>query len=323
MTTSKLFPFAFALIILITFTAFAGIPTCTSYGACVEVINNCPFPLYMQRSWIDGSYYYPTNVTVVNGNGDKVVLDITSWTDLYGARLFAWWQNPIGNQSVINNYNIFRDWIDIQYFNVGGMQYWSGSSAKFYFALPVHMKPFNASKDCPYIKPIGQGNIKVFDVIKQCPTLFKHAPPFGTCVSPTALCHYKPNSTICTGLYSIIAECVSDGNCLLPMSTLDYILCDSWCQQPNAEKWCAAINRGIYHHVKNGGTQNNTDIFYQNEPYNIFAKWLHYANSNMTNNNDYQHQLAFGCDDYEGQTGHSYDGKCDTNFLSVTFCPSG
>ena len=69
----------------------------------------------------------------------------------------------------------------------------------------------------------------------------------------------------------------------------------------------------MYSTQANGGNQNNPSDFYKTTPYNTYASFIHTNEAK---------EYAFPYDDYQGDGSSGYQ-SCTTNFMKVTFCPSG
>lgn len=133
----------------------------------------------------------------------------------------------------------------------------------------------------------------------------------GVCEAPGAYCSATPSGSICNIFNTTLAQCVKDGNCQSGVTTTEAYGCSSWFSQE--PEWCAAINRGVYATQANGGNQEDPSKFYLTAPYNQYAKWVH---TNLAK------EYAFPYDDYQGNGTSGYN-SCTTNFMAVTFCPSG
>eukprot|EP01084_Bolivina_argentea_P122020 216254_1 len=274
------------------------------YSSCVQVTNRCPNTLYLQRTTVDGPEGNPTKVTTAN-SGQTVILDISGWKINSGQRLYAWWANPVGKNL---NGMTQRDKVEINHCNNNPNTMCYNPTAVDYFGLPVNIGPVNAN-DCSNIPVTGSGKIKVSTIRSGCPTQFISTPPYGVCQSPGALCSYNKSAPICSALDPTIKQCVSDGHCQSGVTTPQCYGCSGWfSQQP---EWCAALNRGMY--GPNAGNQNDPSQFYKNAPYNTYASWIHTGLAK---------EYAFPYDDYQGNGASGYN-SCSTNFLAVTFCPSG
>mmetsp|Transcript_35765 Transcript_35765/g.31550 ORF Transcript_35765/g.31550 Transcript_35765/m.31550 type:complete len:233 (+) Transcript_35765:302-1000(+) len=231
-----------------------------------------------------------------------MVLDITGWKDLSGQRLYAWWDNPIGQNL---NPLEWRDKVEINWCSNEPNRMCYNPTAVDYFGLPVTMGPYN-NDDCPNVEYTGQDSISVQDVESLCPTEYIETGEAGVCKSPFQVCVGGSTDELCSHLDSKITECVNDGSCQSGVTTTQAYGCSDWFgAQPDI---CAALNRGIY------PTDDQSDIskFYVNEPFSSYAKFVH------TNNAKH---YAFAYDDVGGQGTSGYN-ECETNFLSVTFCPS-
>ncbi len=70
---------------------------------------------------------------------------------------------------------------------------------------------------------------------------------------------------------------------------------------------CAALNRGMTDDPDN----DDMTLYYQNEPHNTYAKWVHEICPNI---------YAFSYDDWNAHGGFR---SCSGNELRITFCPNG
>ena len=180
------------------------------------------------------------------------------------------------------------------------------------FGLPVFIGPYNAA-DCQSGATTGFGTIKVAEVANQCPYVFESTPPFGVCQSPRLVCINDPSNAICTQLDGIIAQCVADGNCQSGTTTQNVWGCNG-AQMSTDPKWGSAIQRGIYYSVANGGAENNKNLFYQNEPYNKYAAFIHSTGAE---------HYAYPYDDYPSTLNEGGYIKCDNlRYMKVQFCPA-
>ena len=272
--------------------------TCDTDG-CVLVTNNCPFPLYLQRTVIDGSdENSPDSVTTISSNGESI-LDITGWNGLSGQRLYAWWSNPIG--ATLNPLE-YRDKVEINWCGTSPNRMCYNPTAVDYFGLPVTMGPYN-SDDCPSVEYSGQDTLSVNDISSLCPTQYVSSGVGGVCKSPYQLCLSDATNSLCSALDSRISDCGS--SCSGGTTTQVYGCSDIFSSQPQV---CAALHRGL----DIDDAQTDTSTFYVNSPYNEYAQMIH--------TNDAKH-YAFAYDDFGGQGTSGYN-ECETNFLSVIFCPA-
>eukprot|EP01083_Nonionella_stella_P235565 828176_1 len=284
--------------------------SCPSDKACIFVDNQCPFSLYLQRTTIDGYETLPTNVTAL-AQTNQTVLDITGWEGLGGQRLYAWWQNPIGQNLDPLTY---RDKVEINRCSSNQLCY--NPTAVDYFGLPVKIGPYRSS-DCPSVPMTGVYNIKVNEIESQCPTQYEFTPPNGVCLSPQRVCWCDASDEMCSKFDTIIEQCIQDGYCSSDITTPQVYACSKGISQDSKdERLCAALNRGVYPYAFTSG---NPDFFYQSSPYNEYAKFIHTGGAQ---------EFAFPYDDYGVWTAndHGYSDQsgyrtCETNFLSVTFCP--
>eukprot|EP01083_Nonionella_stella_P137974 419774_1 len=282
--------------------------SCSSDKACILVRNECPFSLYLQRTAIDGTdESVPSTVTTL-AKTKETVLDITGWEGLGGQRLYTWWQNPIGQNLDPLTY---RDKVEINRCSSNQLCY--NPTAVDYFGLPVKIGPYRSS-DCPSVPMTGVYNIKVNEIESQCPTQYEFTPPNGVCLSPQRVCWCDASDEMCSKFDTIIEQCIQDGYCSSDITTPQVYACSKGISQDSKdERLCAALNRGVYPYAFTSG---NPDFFYQSSPYNEYAKFIHTGGAQA---------FAFPYEDvdigypfYVEDSGYQ---TCETNFLSVTFCP--
>eukprot|EP01083_Nonionella_stella_P291132 990661_1 len=180
-------------------------------------------------------------------------------------------------------------------------------ASRDYFGLPVEIGPYTSS-DCPSVEATGAYNIKVNQIKSECPTEYVVTSPHGVCLSPQRVCWKDASKEICSTFDSIIQQCAKDGNCNSDLTTTQVYACSESMSQD--ARLCAAINRGMYSYY-GSSTDANHSLFYQSSPYNEYAKFIHTGGAQ---------EYAFPYDDYGGNGASGYE-TCDTNFLSVTFCP--
>ena len=77
----------------------------------------------------------------------------------------------------------------------------------------------------------------------------------------------------------------------------------------NQAGYCAGLNRGVYPELD----QDDSSVFYVNEPYNEYSAWIHTGG---------ELEYGFPYDDYGSSDSSGYNG-CSTNMLSVKWCPVG
>eukprot|EP01083_Nonionella_stella_P173711 600018_1 len=291
---------------------------CPDYNnkACVFVDNQCPFTLYLQRTTIDGAGTNETSPTYVTtlAKTKQTVLDITEWAGLGGQRLYAWWQNPIGQDLDPLTY---RDKVEINRCASNKLCY--NPTAVDYFGLPVKIGPYRSS-DCPSVSMTGAYNITVNEIESQCPTQYTATPPHGVCLSPQRVCWCDSSDAMCSAFDTILRKCSNDGYCSSGLTTPQVYACSGSLSRDSQDaRLCAALNRGRYSYKNKLQSQSNSDLFYQSSPYNEYAKFIHTGGAQ---------EFAFPYDDYGVWTAndHGYSDQsgyrtCETNFLSVTFCP--
>eukprot|EP01083_Nonionella_stella_P035223 96203_1 len=278
--------------------------TCSDNRACVFVDNQCPFPLYIQRTIIDSGINESFPYTVTNlATNKQVVLDITGWKDLPGQRLYAWWQDPIGR---VLDPLMFRDKVEINWCGTEPNKMCYNPTAVDYFSLPVSIGPYHSS-DCPSVPMTGADNIQVNEIKYRCPTEFIRTSPHGVCLSPARVCYNDPTHPMCSQFDDVIKQCVDHGQCNSNLTTYQVYACSE--TMSASPQLCAAINRGMYTHLLNNGSDANHSLFYTTSPYNEYAKFIHTGGAP---------EYAFPYDDWHEDSGYEV---CETNLLSVTFCP--
>ena len=134
------------------------------------------------------------------------------------------------------------------------------------------------------------------------------------CVSPRSYCLNPAHDSepACHVLDDEIARCATTkSGCegASGASTAEAFACSGFFA--SSPKWCAALNRGTL----DDPDSTDLSIYYKNEPYNDYAKWVHGICPGI---------YAFAYDDYPSGAQESGFHACGGGReLHVTFCPRG
>lgn len=261
-----------------------GWPDAPTSGAAVwtRVRNLCPFPIWIHAAGSTGTLT-PDNAQLATGD----IIDYATPAEWSAARVTAYRDGPgqgevekaemtIGNG--VLNYNVtYVDWV----------------------GLPLEIVGVGAGcNDADHVTGCYAPSATLND---GCPHDFLR--DNGRCLSPRSYCLNPANqgTTYCHSLDSTIDACA---HC--PDATTPEVFA---CSGPYAEepRLCAALNRGI----SQTPDDNDPSHFYQNPPYNDYAKWVHEACPDI---------YAFSYDDWQSHGGFR---ACSGNELRITFCPAG
>lgn len=289
---------------------------------CLNVINRCPFPLWIHAKNHDGVTLQPDDAKLAaSGQADSVrQYDLPeSWPS---ARVGAFWVDPHGPAPDPEAYGK----VELT-FEDGKMNY--NITYVDYLALPMRMEA--VGPDCAKtddFDPRVSCDVPVAKVLAGCPSGLLDG---KKCLSAAAYCSEgaHADAPLCHALDQEIADCASQNpeTCgiatQLGNTTVDVYRCSGYfdsqpakCDPPSTtchaegNKWCAALNRGML------AQPDSTDaaLYYQTEPYNPYAKWVHQTCPGI---------YAFAYDDYPSGAGQSGFRACTANRIDVTFCPAG
>jgi hypothetical protein len=297
-------------------SADSGPPALTGQACatppCVNVINECPFPLWIHAINNPGTApvtLMPDNAEIASLGQRQYSLP-SSWP---AARINAYWQDPTASGSDPNAF----DKVELTY-GSGTMNY--NITYVDYLALPARMEAVDSA--CPKTStfdPLVQCDVPVAQVLSGCPSNLLDG---RRCLSAGIYCSDAANQSqsICHALDSTLAQCEQQNASTCGMAaqlgngTPNVYSCsgyfDSQGSHTDGNKWCAALNRGML------AAPDSTDAthYYQSPPYNVYAKWVHDTCPNI---------YAFAYDDYPAGAGQSGFRSCQAARLDVTFCPGG
>jgi hypothetical protein len=259
-------------------------------GILIHVENRCPFDIWIHGAG-NGAVLQPDNAQIkVNEFRDYTAPD--TWP---AARVTASSAGTPGNEldkvemtlgNKIINYNVtYVDWV----------------------GLPVEMVSIGTGADC---KRVGC-YLPEAQILTGCPDGLLSG---KRCLSAGSYCGSAANQAkpYCHALDAKIAQCAGNAGGKYPGcgngSTPQVYGCSGFFG--GSPKWCAALNRGMIDDPDNG----NIALYYQNAPYNTYAKWVHSVCPGI---------YAFPYDDY-GKTNESGFHACSGGRqLNITFCPAG
>jgi hypothetical protein len=289
-----------------------------AHPPCLNVINNCPFAIWIHAAANGGPTLAPDNAMLPTGGVRQYDVP-ASWP---AARVNAYWVDPT---SAAADPNAF-DKVEL---TVGGGVMNYNITYVDYLALPSQMEAVGAAcaKTATFDPKVGCG-VPVGSVLAGCPAGLLDG---KRCLSAGLYCASAANagSAYCHALDGAIATCAQQNPATcgiapqLGNSTVNVYQCSGYFDsQPascspasttchmDGNKWCAALNRG------NLSQPDSTDstLFYKNAPYNTYAKWVHDTCPNI---------YAFAYDDYPPGAGASGFRSCTADRLDVTFCPGG
>jgi len=285
---------------------------------CLNVINNCPFAIWIHAAANGGPTLTPDNAMLPTGGVRQYDVP-ASWP---AARVNAYWDDPT---SAASDPNAF-DKVEL---TVGGGVMNYNITYVDYLALPSQMEAVGAAcaKTATFDPKVGCA-VPVGNVLAGCPAGLLDG---KRCLSAGLYCASGANagSAYCHALDGAIATCAQQNPATcgiaqqLGNSTVNVYQCSGYFDsQPancspasttchmDGNKWCAALNRG------NLSQPDSTDstLFYKSAPYNTYAKWVHDTCPNI---------YAFAYDDYPSGAGASGFRSCTADRLDVTFCPGG
>lgn len=285
---------------------------------CVNVVNACPFPLWIHGAANGGVTLAPDNAKV--DAHDVLQLDLPDeWP---AARINAYWIDPAGPAPDPDAH----DKVELTF--LGGVMNYNITYVD-YLALPARMEAVGpACLKSPSFDPRVSCDVAVGAVLQGCPDGLLDD---ERCLSAAAFCSIAANQAApyCHALDGAIAACAAQhpATCgvaaQIGNTTVDAYRCSGYfdSQPPNCSpasptchaegnKWCAALNRGML------GAPDSTDTsqFYSTTPYNTYSKWVHETCPGI---------YAFAYDDYPAGAGESGFRACKADRLDVTFCPGG
>lgn len=282
---------------------------------CFNVINRCPFPL-----WIHAE------------NNDKVVLE----PDLQILAPAEWQQYPVPAEWPAGRINAYyadpgrapeaHDKVEVTVTN-GIMNY--NITYVDYVALPSEMRAVGpeCQPNADFDPAIGC-YVPRAELLASCPDDLLAG---ERCLSANLYCAdaAHKDSAYCHALDAAIDECAATNpdTCgvaaLLGDRTPQVYGCSGYfdsqpancmpasetCHQ-DGNKWCAALNRGMLAAPDSADTTQ----YYTKAPYNTYARWVHDTCPGI---------YAFAYDDYPSNANESGFRACKAPRLDVVFCPAG
>jgi hypothetical protein len=293
-------------------------PAACANPPCLNVVNACPFPLWIHAKSNAGVVLAPDDAKVDSGAVHQFDMP-AEWP---AARVNAYWVDPNGPSPQPDSY----EKVELTFTN-GTMNY--NITYVDYVALPSRMEAVGPScQKTGTFDPAVGCYVKSADLLANCPPSLVSG---KRCLSAGIYCS-DPNhqgDPLCHALDSTLAACESQdpGTCgvasQLGNGTPNVYGCSGYfdSQPPNCgqaskschtegNKWCAALNRGML----NDPESTDTSKFYKNGPYNAYSKWVHDTCPGI---------YAFAYDDYPSGAGESGFRSCKADRLDVTFCPGG
>ncbi len=301
-----------------TGTGTATGSACTT-SPCLNVINNCPFPLWIHAAANAGTVLTPDDAEITPTGVKQYALP-ASWP---AARVNAYWEDPTNPSSDPNAF----DKVELTF--TGGVMNYDITYVD-YLALPAQVEAVDPA--CPKtgtFDPSVACTVPVGSVLDNCPAGLADG---KRCLSANLFCSQAANqgSAYCHALDSTLATCESQqpATCgiaqQLGNGTPDVYGCSGYfdsqpptgCTTPSTtchidgNEWCAALNRGMLANP----TSTDVTAYYQTPPYNTYAKWVHDTCPGI---------YAFAYDDYPSTAGQGGFRSCTAARLDVTFCPGG
>lgn len=281
---------------------------------CVNVINACPFPIWVHSVNNPAAPATPVTLTpddaeVVSGGQQQYALP-ASWS---AGRINAYWQDPNASGSDPNAF----DKVELT-FGSGTMNY--DITYVDYLALPARLEAIDpACAATSTFDPRVQCDLPVASVLSGCPAGLLAD---KRCLSAGSYCSDAANQSqsFCHALDSTLATCEQQNPTTCGMAaslgngTPDVYACsgyfDSQGSHTDGNEWCAALNRGMLA----APTSTDTAQYYTSPPFNAYAQWVHQTCPGI---------YAFPYDDYPSGAGQGGFRSCQAARLDVTFCPAG
>ncbi|HEY2515171.1 MAG TPA: beta-1,3-glucanase family protein [Polyangiaceae bacterium] len=297
-------------------------PTACTTPPCINVLNHCPFPIWIHAASNDGTVLAPDNAQLGAGGAPDSLQQFNAPASWNAARVNAFWDDPTSANADPNAY----EKVEVTIAN-GTMNY--NITYVDYMALPSKMEAIDPScTKSGGFDPAVACPIAVAGVASGCPAGLLDG---KRCLSAGAYCSVGANksSAFCHALDSTLATCEQQNasTCGIASSLADgtpnvYGCAGYFDSQPpscspastschlDGTKWCAALNRGMLAQPESGDSTQ----YYQTAPYNTYAKWVHETCPGI---------YAFPYDDYPSSSGQSGFRSCTAGRLDITFCPGG
>ena len=293
-------------------------PAACVHPPCLNVVNACPFPLWIHAKSNAGVTLAPDDVKVASGTVQQYDMP-AEWP---AARVNAYWVDPGGPAPEPDAY----EKVELT-FTGGTMNY--NITYVDYVALPSRMEAVGPTcqKTATFDPAVGC-QVKSAALLSSCPPSLLDK---KRCLSAGVYCADSKHQAdpLCHALDAPLAACESQnpGTCgvasALGNGTPNVYGCSGYFDSQPAScspasttchaegnKWCAALNRGML------GDPESKDVskFYKSGPYNAYAKWVHDTCPGI---------YAFAYDDYPSGAGESGFRSCKADRIDVTFCPGG
>lgn len=288
---------------------------------CLNVINQCPFPLWIRAESPDRSLT-PKDAKLNPGGQTGNVRQYDLPSKWRVARVNAFWVDPGGPSPDPSAH----DKVEVS-FEGGVMNY--NITYVDYLALPSQMEAIGpACLKTPSFDPRVACTAPVASVLGGCPEGLLAG---KRCLSANMVCTIADNqsSPFCHALDDAIRKCaeIARDTCGIAAqqgnTTPNVYSCSGYFDnQPpgcspasptchaEGNKWCAALNRGMLEDAESADVSR----YYRNPPYNTYAKWVHETCPAV---------YAFAYDDYPAGAGQAGTRSCKADRLDVTFCPGG
>ena len=288
---------------------------------CINVINHCPFPLWINAT--NGAVTLaPDDAELAPAGQDGSIRQYDAPPDWPAARVNAHWVDPAGPAPDPNAFDKVELTIG------GGVMNYTITYVD-YAALPSRMEAIGPScAKTSTFDPAVECAVPSDQLVASCPPALLDG---KRCLSAGLYCSDAAHAgdALCHALDAKLAECESTypATCGVAMqlgsTTADVYRCSSYfdSQPPNCSpasttchadgnKWCAALNRGML------ANPDATDpsLYYVQAPFNPYAAWVHQTCPGI---------YAFAYDDYPPGAGESGFRSCAADRLDITFCPGG
>ena len=285
---------------------------------CLNVVNGCPFPLWIHAKSNAGVVLAPDDAEVAIGGARQFDMP----ADWPAARVNAYWVDPNGPAPEPDAY----EKVELTFVN-GTMNY--NITYVDYVALPSRMEAVGPScAKTPAFDPAVGCYVPSASLLASCPPALVDK---KRCLSAGIFCSDPSHQSnpLCHALDASLATCETQNASTcgvaaqLGNGTPNVYGCSGYfdsqpanCAPASASchaegnKWCAALNRGMLADP----ASTDTSKFYKTGPYNAYAKWVHETCPGI---------YAFAYDDYPSGAGESGFRSCKADRLDVTFCPGG
>ena len=299
----------------------AGMDCATS--PCINVTNNCPFPLWIHAQDNQGDTLAPDDAMIEAAPKPGSTIQYAVPASWPAGRVNAYWVDPNGPSPDPTAF----EKVEVTVGN-GAMNY--NITYVDYAALPSRMEAVGPScQKTSTFDPTVSCDQPVIGFIANCPMGLRSG---QRCLSAGLFCSMSQNtgSAFCHALDAQIAACVQQNPSTcgiaaqLGNGTPQVYGCSGYfdgqqpsgCTMPSTtchvdgNEWCAALNRGMLAQP----TSTEATQYYTTPPYNTYAQWVHATCPGI---------YAFPYDDYPSGAGQSGFRSCTADRLDITFCPAG